>query len=266
MEMTAQVIAYCERGDFGFWAEPLNAVTNGAFLIAAAVMGWRLRGSGLVIGWLLVAVLVAIGVGSFLWHTFATRWAGLADVLPILLFILIYIFAATRDFLGLRWGWALLAVGLFFPWAFAIAGGLGRLVPGIGANGAYLSVALLILVYAAWLARRAPATARGLAIGASILCVSLTFRALDGPICEVIPTGAHFLWHILNGVMLGWMIEVYRRHCVPLHPPSSVAERITSANTTDVTPSTWSRVGLWVAFAFFFIFINSVIIFFRYFS
>jgi hypothetical protein len=24
--------------------------------------------------------------------------------------------------------------------------------------------------------------------------------------------GTHFLWHILNGLMLGWMIEVYRRH------------------------------------------------------
>jgi hypothetical protein len=24
--------------------------------------------------------------------------------------------------------------------------------------------------------------------------------------------GTHFLWHILNGVMLGWMIHVYIRH------------------------------------------------------
>jgi hypothetical protein len=24
--------------------------------------------------------------------------------------------------------------------------------------------------------------------------------------------GTHFLWHILNALMLGWMIEVYRRH------------------------------------------------------
>jgi hypothetical protein len=38
--------------------------------------------------------------------------------------------------------------------------------------------------------------------------VSLTFRAVDGPLCEVLPMGTHFMWHILNGVMLGWMIEV----------------------------------------------------------
>jgi hypothetical protein len=24
--------------------------------------------------------------------------------------------------------------------------------------------------------------------------------------------GTHFWWHILNGIMLGWMIEVYRRY------------------------------------------------------
>jgi hypothetical protein len=62
------------------------------------------------------------------------------------------------------------------------------------------------------LARRAPATARGLAIGAAILLVSITARSLDGQLCAKIPLGTHFLWHILNGIMLGWMIEVYRRH------------------------------------------------------
>ncbi len=212
MDLSRQIIAYCERGDFGFWAEPLNAVTNASFLIAAGVMAWRLRGVRLPLAWALVGVLAAIGVGSFLWHTFAARWAGLADVLPILVFILIYIFAATRDYLGLRAPWALLAVVLFFPYAFLVVGGLGRLVPGIGANGAYLSVALLILGYALYLGPRAPATARGLSIGAGILAVSLTFRALDGPLCDVLPMGTHFMWHLLNGLMLGWMIEVYRRH------------------------------------------------------
>jgi hypothetical protein len=159
-----------------------------------------------------VAVLAAIGVGSFLWHTHATRWAGMADVLPILVFILLYVFAATRDYLGLRWWGGLLAVGLFFPYAFLVAGGIGRLIPGAGANAAYASVALLILAYGLWLLPRSHATGRGLLVGAGILAVSLTFRALDEPLCAVLPIGTHFMWHLLNGLMLGWMIEVYRRH------------------------------------------------------
>ena len=60
--------------------------------------------------------------------------------------------------------------------------------------------------------RRAPVLARGFVIGAVILLVSLTFRSVDERVCDHIPLGTHFLWHILNGIMLGWMIEVYRRY------------------------------------------------------
>jgi len=96
MDWNAQVDGYCERLDPTFWAEPVNAVTNAAFLIAAYVIWRRVRGHGLPLAMLLVAILAIIGVGSFLFHTFATRWAGVADVLPILLYILVYIYTANR--------------------------------------------------------------------------------------------------------------------------------------------------------------------------
>ncbi len=211
MDLTRQTIQYCERTDFTYWSEPVNAVTNAAFLVAAAVMAWRLRGARLPLAWALVWVLAAIGVGSFLWHTHATGWASALDVLPILGFILIYIFAATRDFLGFSPGRSAAAVVLFFPYAAVVTAALLALAPQLEANAGYAGVVVLIFVYAAILRRAAPATARGLAIGAVILAVSLTFRALDAPVCDVLPIGTHFLWHILNAVMLGWMIEVYRR-------------------------------------------------------
>jgi hypothetical protein len=212
MDWTAQSIAYCERTDFTYWSEPVNAITNASFLIAAAIMAYRLRGQRLPLAWALVAVLAAIGIGSYLWHTHATRWAGTMDVLPILFFILIYVYAASRDYLTLNRWLALLPVVLFIPYAIAFSRGVGLVIAGAGANAIYASVAALILIYAAIIARSAPATARGLAIGAAILALSLTFRALDEPVCDVFPIGTHFMWHVLNGVMLGWMIEVYRRH------------------------------------------------------
>ena len=70
----------------------------------------------------------------------------------------------------------------------------------------YLPVPILIAGYALALARRDPGTARGLAVGAGILVVSLVFRTLDAAVCPVLPIGTHFLWHLLNAVMLGWMI------------------------------------------------------------
>jgi hypothetical protein len=207
MDWTRAVDAYCERMGPEFWAEPVNAVTNAAFVIAAAVMWPRVRG----IGRLLCIILAAIGVGSFLFHTYAQPWAGLADVLPILLYILVYVFAANRDFWGLGTAPALGLTALFIPYA-AATGWVFAQVPGLGSSAGYAPVPLLILIYAVLLRRRAPETARGLAIGAGILIVSLTARTVDAPLCDAIPLGTHFLWHILNGVMLGWMIEVWRRH------------------------------------------------------
>ncbi|MGC9418269.1 MAG: ceramidase domain-containing protein [Rhodovulum sp.] len=209
MDWMAQVDAYCERTDFTYWSEPVNALTNAAFLVVAAVM-WR-RTGGLPLGRALCVVLAAIGVGSYLFHTQATLWASAADVLPILGFILLYLYAANRTYWGLRVWPALGLTTLFFPYAAATGWAFGQL-SWLGSSAGYAPVALLILVYAGLLARRAPATARGLALGAGLLIVSLTFRTLDEPVCAGFPLGTHFLWHILNGAMLGWMIEVYRRH------------------------------------------------------
>ncbi len=208
MEWLAAVDGYCERLGPGYWAEPANALTNAAFGIAAFWMWRRVAGLGLARG--MCGILGLIGVGSFLFHTHANRLTGLMDVLPILAFILFYVFAASRDMLGLK-GWqAGLCVVAFFPYAAATVP-LWGLVPGLGSSAGYAPVPVLILLYA-WLMRGRPDAARGLAIGAGVLIVSLTFRTLDAPLCGAVPVGTHFMWHILNGVMLGWMIEVYRRH------------------------------------------------------
>ena len=209
MDWTRAIDGYCERTDPSYWAEPVNAVTNAAFLIAALVM-WR-RTAGMPLGRAMCAVLAAIGVGSFLFHTHAQAWSALADVVPIGAFILLYVFAANRDF----WGWplwlSLLGTAAFVPYAMALTPLFGAL-PFFQVSAFYWPVPVLILTYAILLRGRAPATARGLAIGAGILVASLTARSVDEGLCPAIPLGTHFLWHVLNGIMLGWMIEVWRRH------------------------------------------------------
>ena len=205
----APVDGYCERTGPDYWSEPVNALTNLAFVLAALVVWPRLR--GLRTGQVLAVNLGLIGLGSWLFHTHANRLTGLMDMLPILSFILIYVFAATRDFLGARPWVAGLATMGFIPYD-AVTVPVFAMIPGLGSSAGYAPVPLLILLYAALLWRRAPATARGMAAGAAILFLSLTFRTLDGPLCAAIPLGTHFLWHVLNALMLGWMIEVWRRH------------------------------------------------------
>ncbi len=211
----AAVDGYCERTGPDYWSEPVNALTNLAFVVAAAVVWPRLRGRPT--GQAMAVVLAVIGVGSWLFHTHANRLTGLMDVLPIVAFILLYVFAATRDFFGAR-PWVAGAATLgFLPYA-ALTVPLFAQVPGLGSSAGYAPVPVLIAGYAWALRRRAPETARGLAIGAGLLVVSLTFRSLDMPVCGAWPLGTHFLWHLLNALMLGWMIEVWRRHPSRLAP------------------------------------------------
>ena len=208
MGETGMIDAYCERLEPGIWAEPLNAVTNLAFLIAAVVMWWRSGGRGLA--GLMCLSLAGIGVASGLWHTLARGWAGAADGLSILVFVMIYLFAANRRFLALGpWTSAGLTVAAL-PVLGLSAAGLAQ-VPGLHDAAPYLPVAMLILAYGAGLVRRRPGVARGLAAGGGVLLFSIAARAADAPLCGVFPVGTHFLWHVLNAVLLGWMIEVYLR-------------------------------------------------------
>jgi hypothetical protein len=227
MDWTRAIDGYCERTDPSYWAEPVNAVTNAAFLIAAWIMWRRVRGQGLPLAVWMAVMLAAIGVGSYLFHTYAQVWAAATDVIPIVLFILLYVFAATRDFLGMGTWVSLGVTVMFVPYAAAVAGLFG-LLPFFEVSSFYWPVPVLILVYALLLAFRYPVTARGLAIGAVTLIVSLVFRSIDEWLCPTLPLGTHFMWHILNGVMLGWMIEVYRRHMLGRRARHGLSPRATT--------------------------------------
>src|SRR3546814_8100939 len=75
---------YCERVGPGLWAEPLNLVTNLAFILAGVLLVVALRRAEpavrrdpAIIG--LAVLVLVVGIGSGLFHSFATRWAALAD-------------------------------------------------------------------------------------------------------------------------------------------------------------------------------------------
>lgn len=209
MNWTEQFDGYCERTDFTYWSEPINAVTNAAFLIAALIL-WR-RSAGLPGARLLAGILFAIGVGSFLFHTHATAWAALADVAPIALFILVYLYLVNRAVAGWPVWAAALGTAAFLPYAAGVTFALSG-VPFLSISSVYWTVPILLVVYGAAFRSRFPATTTGFVIGAAILSLSIALRSLDGPLCDVWPLGTHPAWHLLNAVMLGWMIEVYKRH------------------------------------------------------
>ncbi|MFL2794045.1 MAG: ceramidase domain-containing protein [Paracoccaceae bacterium] len=209
MDLSKPIDIYCERLDIGIWAEPINAVTNIAFILAAIIM-W-LRCKNLVEGKILSFLLLSIGCGSFLFHTYAQTWAAFLDVTAILIFILTYIFVANRRFLVWSKMVSLIGVILFFPYQLLLVSILSN-IQFFGSSVQYIPVAILIFIYSGLLRKSEPNLSRGLFIGAAILCLSIISRTVDEPLCSILSVGTHFVWHILNAIMLSWMIEILRRH------------------------------------------------------
>jgi hypothetical protein len=191
---------YCERVGAEFWAEPINALTNISFIFAAW-SAWHLsrRSSTLSPGiWLLLTTAVAIGFGSFVFHTVATNWARVLDVLPILIFQLLFLWRYAREVIALSRPTSGLLLGAFIVTAF-----LGRQFPEV-LNGSliYAPAFLVIVSLGLYHAQTAPIGRFDLLAAAGLLVASLFFRTIDNMVCSTFPIGTHFLWHIFNGFVV----------------------------------------------------------------
>lgn len=102
------------------------------------------------------------------------------------------------------------ATALFIPFA-AITVPLLGMLPFFGISAFYWTVPILLVIYGLAL-RKLPHITGGFLTGALLLGLSISARSVDEILCNLIPFGTHFLWHVLNAVMLAWMILVYRRH------------------------------------------------------
>jgi hypothetical protein len=229
---------YCERSAPGFWGEPLNAVSNLAFLVAAFLC-WRMleRGGGrdLPSVWL-IALMVLIGVGSGAFHTLPSRTTVLMDVVPIGVFILSAIVFAVRRYISAPW-WLAVAAGVAFA---ALSPRIGAAFAGLLPRGGagYLPALLAMpMIAAAMLFRASRLEARGrsrkdvawaggeadpalaataaalrsasrpILLATLVFALSLTLRTLDQPFCGRNPLGLHFLWHLLNAAVLHLIVR-----------------------------------------------------------
>ena len=198
---------YCERIDGSYWAEPLNAVTNAAFLVAAyvAFLAWRRSAQRDLPALVLIMNLVVIGVGSYLFHTHANRATIVMDVLPILIFILFYLGMAMRRYFMLALWLSVLIAASYIPMSAISVPVLGAIM---GSSASYGPALLALVVIGILLLRTDPATGRGLLIAAAVFTLSISFRMADQPICPAFAFGTHFIWHILNAVVLFQLVRV----------------------------------------------------------
>jgi hypothetical protein len=197
---------YCERVAPGLWNEPFNLLSNLAFIVAA-IFVWHaltqqrdhITGPIWDLG-LLTGLLFAIGIGSGLWHLLANRWSLLADTIPILLFINLYLLSCLFRLFSLC-TIAILSIFIFYHVVnFAIQSAL----PADFLNGSifYLPTWIFLtgITIAAW--KQETVAYRYYIFACMVFTISLVFRTVDQSVCTTLPVGTHFIWHLLNATTL----------------------------------------------------------------
>lgn len=211
--------AYCERVGMGLLAEPLNAVSNISFLLAALASWVLARRTGALSAGVraLIAMAASVGIGSILWHTYPTMLTLILDIVPILIFLIWFIWLYTRTVVGMRPLFAgasvaafLLATFLAFPYS-GVLHGAPVYTPG-------LLVALVLGAFHAGERRVARFT---LLAAAGVYAAALFFRTIDNEVCHVLPIGTHFLWHLLIG-----LVTYLAMRCLILSTTTEVRARV----------------------------------------
>ncbi len=190
---------YRERsGDPAFWAEPLNALSNASFVIAAAfaldlaIRQQALRPNTLV----LISLAGIIGCGSFLFHTVPSNHNMWLDIIPITLFQILFLWLISQKLLSNN-GW--ISAGI----VIAVVGSSFALMPiDKPLNGSLFYVPSLVamLAFGALWAKRSTVEPYLLGCTACFFALAITARSVDWIVPW--PFGAHFLWHLLNGIVV----------------------------------------------------------------
>lgn len=205
---------YCERVDSTFWAEPLNALSNFAFIFASLLL-FRLYFKSKLQSYpflFLSTLLFLIGIGSFLFHTYANIWSQYADTVPIWSFVLFYILFSARIVFEASWTNTLkvIAVVLSFVYiGFDLSNSM-NLENDLSLNGSiqYAPALFLLGVFSFLLYLKKSASYKYGFYALGIFILSLFFRTADMNLCESIGVGTHFIWHILNAWMLYYLLYI----------------------------------------------------------
>ncbi len=190
----AYVDQYCERLAPGLFMEPFNLLSNIPFILIGI---WQYRRSRRRTEKWLGILAFLVGVGSMMFHAFATRWAQAMDILPIAILIFTFLFYYQVRILKWRNWVAILGI-------LGVVGTSGLAVRFLGDpvyNGsqAYFGVGVGLSI----LAYRERHEVRGwLFLSLMLFGLALVARMADPAICFRFIVGSHFAWHLFTAASL----------------------------------------------------------------
>ncbi len=210
---------YCGRFGPGFWGEPLNSLSNIAFLLGAlfAWHAWHQRGSAGRWPPFLFVLTAAVGLGSFIFHSWPLAETRMADLVPIQVLGLAFLGYLLSRYLRLS---PLQTIALLFAffllrqiWIVATPRGL------LGGGGTHIPTLLLLTVLAMLLYRRGLPLWRYMAAAIGSYTTALLVRSWDLHLCADYPWGLHWAWHLLTAMAATLLV-----YGIAVAPPAPLAE------------------------------------------
>ncbi|ADP71162.1 hypothetical protein Rvan_1926 [Rhodomicrobium vannielii ATCC 17100] len=247
--LSRPVDIYCERASAAFDAEPLNAISNAAFLIAAYA-AWNLRArrpddSHSAAIKALCILIGIVGIGSFVFHTIATKWAEWVDVIPILVFMIFYCWMILTVFFEWPAWLKAAACALLFASTFYLEA--EEFAPVLWGGAMYLPSLFFMVAAGAGIWMRNAAAGRAFYAAAAVFVVSFTARTLDMPLCNDIPIGVHYFWHLFNATVLYLLVRTLILHApvrsVAASTPGSGSNSVPSGSPRSSSAATDAGIG-----------------------
>jgi len=232
--LSRPVDIYCERTSAAWAAEPLNAISNIAFFIAAWA-AWRLLREKPETAFrapiqALCVIIAVVGAGSLTFHTIATRWAEWTDVIPILIFMMVYCWLIlTAFFRWPVWMKPLCCLAFFGATFFLESDAFEKFLWG---GAMYLPTLVFLAVAGVGIWRSNADAGRAFFAAAGLFVLSFTARTLDQPLCGTIPIGTHYFWHIFNAGTLYLLLRA-----VIIHAPGGTRAAPAGISRADASQS-----------------------------
>jgi hypothetical protein len=189
---------YCERNSIETFAEPLNALSNVAFVLCGIIFFLR---KGMIKNPLPYSVIF-IGFSSFLFHYIPTRFYSTLDVFSILLFVVLYNTLLTKNILNYSFFKSALSSIILILMSFLLGILFSKTI--ISTSSFYLGL-LSYMIYIAFLLKKA-SNIKYFLIAIILFSISLIVRSIDIYLCDLISFGTHFVWHILNSLVIYFLI------------------------------------------------------------
>lgn len=202
--LSGLVDLYCERTVDGLLAEPWNLFSNLAFFIAFFAVKKLRPPTCTSLFKTLQYLILAIAIGSSLFHSFARFWALFLDVGPISLFMVVYVITWLTCVLRVKTS-TTVALTLLFVVCTAFLRVFK--IEFLNNSEFYFSPLLVIALLFIDRLRRQHTEAKVYGIALAFFMASLSCRILDAHICPHFPIGTHFLWHIFNGGCLYYAMK-----------------------------------------------------------